>query len=107
MGILRAVGMTQRQMAVWVGFELAFLILLGLLLGVGIGSWVSQTFVPYLQLGAEAVDLVPPYLVEIAWEAVIQVLLLFAGLFVASVTVLITLLRRMRIFEAIKLGETT
>lgn len=107
MGILRAVGMSQRQMGLWVGIELGLLIVLGLLLGAGSGSWVSLTFIPYLQLGAKSVELVPPYLVEVAWAAIGQILLLFIVLFVASMSVLTALLRRMRIFEAIKLGETT
>jgi len=49
---------------------------------------------------------VPPYLVEIAWPAVFQIYGLFVLLFLAAVAVLTWLLRRMRLFQAIKLGET-
>ncbi len=107
MGILRAVGMSQRQQQTWIGMEISVLIMLGLLLGVSSGVWVSRTFIPYLQIGGEVSDLVPPYLVEIAWQALVQITSLFAALFLLTMGALAIRLRRMRIFEAIKLGETT
>lgn len=106
LGILRAVGLTQRHMTIYIAFELAFLVLSGLTLGTALGTLVSEQFIPALQIGVRAVDLVPPYLVEIAWPAILEIYLLFGLMFVVALTVLATLLRRMRIFQAIKLGET-
>lgn len=106
LGILRAVGLSQRQMVVFVGSELGSLVLSGLVLGTLLGAWVSRLFIPYLQVADSAADLVPPYLVEIAWPAVFQIYLLFLLLFVLVLAVLGLVLRRMRIFQAIKLGET-
>ena len=106
LGILRAVGLTQKQMTVYLAVELAFLILSGLTLGTGLGVLVSQQFIPYWQIGANGAELVPPYLVEIAWPAVMQVYILFGLMFFVALTVLVILLRRMKIFQAIKLGET-
>ena len=106
LGILRAVGLLQKHVTILIAFELAFLIVSGLTLGTALGILVSQHFIPYLQIGRRVTDLVPPYLVEIAWPAVIQIYVLFALMFVAALVVLATLLRRMKIFQAIKLGET-
>lgn len=106
LGILRAVGLTQRQMTIYLAVELAFLIISGLVLGTGLGVLVSQQFIPYWQIGAAGTELVPPYLVEIAWPAVSQVYILFGLMFFVALVVLIILLRRMKIFQAIKLGET-
>ena len=106
LSILRAVGLLQKHVTVWIAFELAFLIVTGLTLGTGLGIVVSQRFIPYLQIGSRVTDLVPPYLVEIAWPAVVQIYVLFALMFVVALVVLATLLRRMKIFQAIKLGET-
>ncbi len=106
LGILRAVGMSQRQLQSWVGTEISILILVGLLLGAGSGAWVSRTFIPFLQSGSKAVDLIPPYLVEIAWQALVQIVGLFSIVFLLSMLALALLLRKMRIFEAIKLGES-
>jgi putative ABC transport system permease protein len=106
LGILRAVGLTQRHMTIFVGFELAFLILTGLTLGTVLGTFISRQFIPYLQIGVRQIELVPPYLVEIAWSAVGEIYLLFGFMFVVALILLATILRRMRIFQAIKLGET-
>lgn len=106
LGILRAVGLSQRQMGVWVACELGFLILTGLVLGTATGIWVSERFIPYLQIGATASALIPPYLVEISWGAVWQIAGLFVLLFGGALAVLGGLLRRMKVFEAVKLGQT-
>jgi putative ABC transport system permease protein len=106
LGVLRAVGMSTRQMGVFVGFELAFLILSGLTLGTVMGVSINQLFIPYLQIGDTATSITPPYLIEMAWPAVFQIYILFAVLFVVALLILVILLRRMKVFEAIKLGET-
>lgn len=106
LGILRAMGMSAAQMGVLIAFELGALILSGLTLGTVLGIWISRLFIPYLQIGDATADLVPPYLVEIAWPAIYQIYGLFVLLFLAAVIVLTLLLRRMRLFQAIKLGET-
>lgn len=106
LGILRAVGLSQGQMLLFIAFEMGFLIVTGLGLGTLLGSWVSQLFVPFLQIGTEASDLVPPYLVETAWTAVSQIAILFILLFLFAMLILALLLRRMKIFQAVKLGET-
>jgi putative ABC transport system permease protein len=106
LGILRAVGLTQRHMTIFIAFELAFLILTGLTLGTVLGTFISEQFIPFLQIGVREIDFVPPYLVEIAWTAVIEIYILFGLMFVVALLLLATILRRMRIFQAIKLGET-
>lgn len=106
LGILRAMGLSSGQLTALVAFELGVLILSGLTLGTLLGVWISHLFIPYLQVGAAAADLTPPYLVEIAWPAVFRIYALFALLFLVAVAALTFLLRRMRLFQAIKLGET-
>ncbi|MCA9949375.1 MAG: FtsX-like permease family protein [Anaerolineales bacterium] len=106
LGILRAVGLSSWQMSVMVGSETAALILTGLTLGTILGVWISGLFIPFMQIGRSAADLVPPYLVEIAWPTIYQIYLLFLLMFVVALTLLIFMLRRMKIFQAVKLGET-
>ena len=71
------------------------------------GVWVSVLFIPYLQVGAGPAAYIPPYVVEIAWSGVLRIYALFGLLFVASLAGLTVLLLRMRVFQAIKLGDTT
>jgi putative ABC transport system permease protein len=106
LGVLRAVGLSSWQMTIFLAWELAFLILAGLVLGTGLGIWMSQLFIPYLQIGVEATALTPPFIVEIAWDAIYRIYAIFGLLFFAALMVLTVLLLRMKIFEAIKLGET-
>lgn len=106
LGILRAVGLSTGQMITLVATETAVLILTGLTLGTAFGVWISKLFIPYLQTGSDASDLVPPYLVEIAWPAIFQIYGLFLLMFIVALVVLAVMLRRMKIFQAIKLGET-
>ena len=106
LGVLRAVGLSAGQMAVFLAWELAFLILTGLALGTGLGIFISELFIPYLQIGADPTALTPPFVVEIAWPAIIRIYIIFGLLFLAALAILTGLLLRMRIFEAIKLGET-
>jgi putative ABC transport system permease protein len=106
MGILRAVGLSSGQMIAFLAWELAFLILIGLVVGTSFGIWVSELFIPYLQVGADAAAQTPPFIVEIAWPAIVRIYTLFGLLFVVALLGLTALLMRMKIFQAIKLGET-
>jgi len=106
LGILRAVGLSSSQMTAFLTWELAFLILIGSAAGTALGGWVSKLFIPYLQVGTDTAAHIPPYLVEIAWPAVFRIYALFGLLFVAALGALAALLLRMKIFQAIKLGET-
>jgi putative ABC transport system permease protein len=106
LGVLRATGLSTAQMTSFLGWELIFLIGIGGGAGTLLGAMVSNLFIPYLQIGADETSRIPPYLVEIAWPAIFQIYALFGLLFIATLIILVILLRRMRIFEAIKLGET-
>ncbi len=106
LGVLRAAGLSIFQMSGYMIWELAFLILLGGAIGTVLGVWASNLFIPYLQIGSQMSALVPPFKVLIAWPTIFQIYWMFAGLFGVTLIVLVISLRRMRIFQAIKLGET-
>ncbi len=106
LGALRAVGLSAGQMAAYLAGEQAVLILTGAGLGTVLGVAASRLFIPYLQIGAGKTAQVPPFVVRIAWQELGTIYAVFGAMFVAAVAVLIVLLLRMRIFEAIKLGET-
>jgi putative ABC transport system permease protein len=106
LGMLRAIGLSSGQMLAFLASELAFLFLAGLAAGTGLGVWVSNLFIPHLQVGNVMASLVPPFVVHVDWGSVFQVYILFGSLFVAALAVLGILLMRMKIFQAIKLGES-
>jgi putative ABC transport system permease protein len=106
LGILRAVGLGQGSMMLAIAWELALLISVGLIFGLLIGLAVSWMYIPYMQFVSNLSGIVPPYLVTIAWAQIGQIALLFVLAFVVIMLVLIIILRRMRIFQAVKLGES-
>jgi putative ABC transport system permease protein len=106
MGVLRAVGLSSNQMVWLLAWELVFLTLMGGLIGTALGSWASAWFIPSLQVDTGPSSGVPPMLVELAWDAIAPIYVLFALLFAVALITLGLILRRMRIFQAIKLGET-
>jgi putative ABC transport system permease protein len=106
MGMLRAIGLSIRQMTSLLAAELAFLVLLGIGVGTALGVFASRLFVPFLQIGASAQSQYPPFQIQIAWLSIVQIYILFAILFFAALGALSALLVRMKIFQAIKLGET-
>ena len=102
MGMLRAIGLSIRQMITFLAAELASLILVG----IGAGTIVG-VFVPFLQIGSTTQGHYPPFQIEIAWLSIFQIYGLFIVLFIAALSVLSAILVRMKIFQAIKLGETS
>ena len=105
LGMLRAIGLSVGQMSIYLAGEQAVLILTGVGLGTALGLLSSNIFIPYFQVGSDKTALVPPFVVRIAWEQLVTIYAIFGAMFVIAVVVLFILLIRMRIFEAIKLGE--
>ena len=105
LGMLRAIGLSVGQMAAYLAGEQAVLIAAGVGLGTGLGVWASRLFIPFLQIGEGKTAVTPPFIVQIAWEQLGTIYALFAAMFIIAVLVLIALVARMRIFEAVKLGE--
>lgn len=104
LGMLRTVGLSAWQMAGFVALEQVLLIGLGALAGSALGVVVSQLFIPFMQVGGSLASTVPPFIVRIAWR---DLMLIYASLGVALVvalTIMLASLRRLKAFEAIKLG---
>jgi putative ABC transport system permease protein len=106
LGTLRAIGLSAIQMTAFLAWELAFLVLLGLGAGTVLGAGISNVFIPFLQVGTDTRALFPPYMVEIAWPAITRIYILFGLLFIGALSILAVMLLRMKVFQAIKLGET-
>ena len=105
-GMLRALGLSVRQMAALLAGEQLALVATGLVGGTLLGWLSGEMFIPFLQVRAGRHPLTPPYVVQIAWGDVAIVYVIFGVMFVVAAVVLLSLLRRMRVFEAVKLGET-
>jgi len=106
LGVLRAGGLSRGQMASYMAFELIFLVMFGGTVGTALGTWISAKFIPYLQIGSDVASRVPPFKIIIAWNSIFIIYALFGILFAITLALLVVMLERIKIFQAIKLGET-
>jgi putative ABC transport system permease protein len=105
LGVLRAIGLSVGQMAAFLAGEQLALIVTGAAAGTGLGVWASRLFIPFLQVRGGAHPHTPPFVVQVAWADIFQIYAIFGGMLLVAVAVMLVLLIRMRVFEAIKLGE--
>jgi len=105
LGVLRAIGLSTRQLSFLLVFEQTFVVVSGAMLGTTLGIVVSRLFIPFLQVRTGMYPETPPFVVQIDWERIALVYSISGGLLIATIVAIVLLLRRMRIFEAVKLGE--
>ena len=86
--------------------ELALLLGVGTAAGTLLGVLCSRIYIPFFQISASDAGRVLPFAVVIAWPEMLRIYAIFILLFISALVALILLLRRMRVFEAVKLGET-
>lgn len=106
LGIMRAIGFSARQVAATLAGEQLLTTTLGILGGAWLGLWCSQLFIPFMQLGYAQTDLIPPFAVIIAWREVTYAVGVMLGASLVITLGVAWLLARLRMFQAIKLGET-
>jgi putative ABC transport system permease protein len=107
LGVLRAVGLSVIQMGTFLAFEQFFLVAIGIVVGMVLGTWAGSLFIPFLQVGSGEHAQTPPFVVLVAWDDVMIIVAVFAAMFVVAIMGMIWLLSRMRVFQAIKMGEAT
>lgn len=105
MGILRAIGLSSAQLFVLLMLEQVFLIVLGIAAGTAFGLWTSSLFIPFLQVSADQYGTTPRFVVELAWGDVQRIYVIMGLMLAVGLLCMIVLLRRMKIYQAVKLGE--
>ena len=107
LGILRAMGLSIRQLISLFVFEQGFLIALGMVVGTVLGVWTGKLFIPFLQIKSEAHAGIPTFVVMTAWGDIAKIYVLFGIILAIAFPAFIWMLARMKIHEAIKFGEET
>jgi len=107
LGMLRALGLSVGQMALVLVIEQFTLILTGALAGTGIGVLIGRVFIPFLQVGSGTHAQTPPFVVQTAWTEIVYIYAILGLMFIVAIVIMLLFLRRLRIFEVIKLGEAT
>jgi len=106
LGVLRAIGLSVIQMAGFLAGEQLALIAAGMGIGTALGVLTSNLFIPFLQVQMGEHPQTPPFVVYIAWQDIRLVYIIFGTMLLIAVILMIWLLMRMKIFQAVKLGET-
>ena len=106
LGILQAIGLSVRQLIGYLASEQFLLMGLAILSGAAIGLVSSYLFVPFLQVGAATGAPVPPFEVLIGWVESGVLSLVFGLILVLTMVGTIASLVRMKVFQAVKMGET-
>ncbi|MFC5468681.1 ABC transporter permease [Cohnella suwonensis] len=104
-GIMRAIGLSLRQLIGMLALEQLLTSGVAILIGVLIGNFASELFVPNFQIAFNPSSLVPPFKVVFA---AIDFIRLYAVVFVMmalGLGILSFMLSRIRVHQALKLGE--
>lgn len=103
MGIFRATGLSRGQLTFMLLVEQLLTTGLAILLGIAIGRLVSQLFLPFLQVNGQ--EQVPPFTIVFEAKDTLQLLLIVLVMVVIGAGFLTLQIQRMRIHQAVKLGE--
>jgi putative ABC transport system permease protein len=105
LGVLRAIGFSVGQMRRYLAGTQLTLLVLGLAAGTALGIATGRLFIPFLQVDAGLHPNTPPFVPRTAWAEIALVYALFAAAATVTIGATLALLRRMRLYEAIKMGE--
>lgn len=104
-GILRAMGLSRRQLTGMLLLEQGFTAGLSIGLGILIGKLASYLYLPFLQTSGNAQLQVPPFRVIFEARDTNQLYFVVLIMMITGATLLLLHIRRLRVHQAVKLGE--
>ena len=104
-GVLRAIGMSSRRVLLMLVMEQLLITGAAIIAGVVIGRVAALLFVPLLQVVYAAADQVPPFRVASEIGDLVRIYVVALALLVLGAVLFRTLLARLDIHQALKLGE--
>ena len=102
-GVLRAVGLSVSQLIALLGLEQILSLGLGLGAGTGLGIWATRIFLPFLSEGGESA--VIPFRIVTDPADVARIFTVLGAMLIVAIIGLSMILVRMKLNQAIKLGE--
>ncbi|KRF32256.1 ABC transporter permease [Paenibacillus sp. Soil787] len=104
-GVLRAMGLSRKQLTGMLLLEQIFTAGLSIALGIGIGKLTSYFFLPFLQTSQNVKTQVPPFRVVFDSKDTYQLYFVVAFMMITGALLLFLHIRRLRVHQAVKLGE--
>lgn len=103
--LLRALGLSIEQLSAWLALESVALAAISLAAGTALGLVMAWVALPFVTVTQEAVAPFPPVLVRVPWNTVALIAGVGIVALVATVLVLIRVLRRIGLASALRIGE--
>ncbi|CAM2825519.1 FtsX-like permease family protein [Paenibacillus sediminis] len=104
-GILRAMGLSRKQLTVMLLSEQVLTAGLAIALGIGIGKLASKLFLPFLQTADNVTTQVPPFHIVFDSQDTFQLYGVIAVMLGTGALLLFWQIRRLRVHQAVKMGE--
>lgn len=104
-GVLRAMGLSLRQLASSLAWEQVTLLLSAVLLGVSLGWAVSTAMLPALATDETGNPLLPPLATHINITSLVELALFLVACLAAALLATIVIFRRLKLHEVLRLGE--
>lgn len=104
--LLRALGLSSRQLVVWTVLEQAALIVLSLVIGTAIGLGLGAVLLPAVSLTPSGDDVFPPVEIVHPWGSIVVVQAIVLSGLVVAVLGITFVLRRLAIARQLRAGST-
>ncbi len=104
LALLRALGLSQRQLATWLTMEQVFLVVVGLVGGSALGLLLAWLVLPYSTLSASGAAVVPPPVIVVPWQTIVPVYLAVLVVLVGAVLVLARQVPESRVSRVLRAG---
>ncbi len=105
LGIFRAMGMRMREIIAMLINEQLFISGLSIALGIGVGLLASRLYIPLVQIAYSSVDTVIPLEIASRPSDMARLLTVVAVMVVLCIVILGALISKIKISQALKLGE--
>ncbi|HET9455793.1 MAG TPA: FtsX-like permease family protein [Candidatus Limnocylindrales bacterium] len=103
--ILRALGLSVRELSAWVSLENAFLLVFGLVAGSGLGILLAWLVLPFATLTESGEAAVPAAEIVVPWTAMLPIYVAALALFAVTVVVVTRQVRAAAISTVLRAGD--
>ncbi|MFP4015759.1 MAG: FtsX-like permease family protein [Halanaerobiales bacterium] len=104
-GVMRAIGLSISQLISILCLEQFLTVGIGFMLGTTFGIIASRVFLPFLQISQNLEGVVPGFRIVVQRSDIINILIILGGTLIIGLVFLGFILVKLKLHEAIKLGE--
>jgi putative ABC transport system permease protein len=104
-GVLRAMGLSLRQLAGSLAWEQVTVLLSAVVLGVSLGLAVSTAVLPALATDDQGRPLLPPFATHLNIQSLVDLGVFLSACLLAALLATIVIFRRLKLHEVLRLGE--